>query len=128
MVVADQNDVMYAGNRRTFRFTIIDEDDPTPNTPLDLTGLTIRWALSTSASDTTPLLEKCSTVAGEIDIVGVATDGVVDVNLLAADTPQEDFGGQTFYFELEVVDATSEPVVVATGSLEIRNNIQNTAC
>lgn len=126
MAVQNVLDEMWAGNRRVQRFTITDEDQA-GSPAKDLTGLTIKWALSRIGSggefNTTPIVEKTSDNPGEIDLVGPATDGIVDVTLVEADTLT--LQGK-FYFELEVFDATPEGVVVTTGELTINRNVVNT--
>lgn len=124
MVQTGLSDAMFAGNVRELEYTIVDEDND--GAPLDVTGYRIKWAISALAADgsfsTTPVLAKDSNVLGEI-VKEDPTNGVVVVNLEPADTAA--LGGRTFYLELEVFDPFDAPVVVATGTLEIRRNVVN---
>lgn len=121
MVQTAQDDSFYANNARTLVFTITNEDeDGSP--ALDLTGLTIKWALSRVNSNgvysTTPVLEK-STSDG-ITITDAAA-GECEVQLDAADTTS--LSG-TFYQELEVFSGGSG-TVVAVGTITIKRNVVN---
>lgn len=117
-------DTMWLGNKRTFVITIGDEDDPTydpvANTPvLDLTGLTLRWALSLPGT-TEALICKVSTDTAEIEIIGSPTAGLIHVKLLKADTV--DFVAGTYQFQLEITDGAGEPVVAQEGQLTLKLN------
>jgi hypothetical protein len=121
MVVENLTDRMYAGNKRIFEYTVTDVDASPPTSPLDLTPFTLRWAMSVTDAEgnysTTPSLEK----------VPVATDapnGVCQVTVLSTDTVSLAAG--LYYFELEVVDGSSEPVTVATGVITLLANVVNT--
>lgn len=124
MVQTGLTDVMYAGNGRELEYTIVDEDNA--GAPLNITSFRIKWAISALASDgsfsTSPVLSKDSNVGTQIT-KPTPTSGVCVVTLDPADTAS--LGGRTFYMELEVFDASGIPVVVATGTLEIRRNIAN---
>ena len=125
MAVTDQAVTMYAGNLRTLRVTVTDED-VVGSPAKDLTGLTVKWALSRQDTSgnflTTPVLEKKSTTPSELTVTD-APGGEFEVYLVPADTAAL-FG--TFYWEAEVFDATPAGVVVATGTLEILRNVVNT--
>lgn len=124
MVQTDQDDEMYAGNKRVLRYTVLDEDNG--NIAFDLSSYTIKWAISRLDQNgnflTTPVLEKHSTVPGEITVSG-ADNNIASVLLVGADT--DDLSGD-FYIELEVFDVSLESVVVATGKLTINRNVVNT--
>lgn len=129
MAEINQNDEFFAGNRRTLRFTITNDDLP-DNPPFNLNGFEIKWALSRISSQTglpgtTPILEKCLS-QGEIRVVSSADNNICEVDLFKADTM--DLNGE-FYQELELfvsADVNSESVVLATGTLTINRNILNT--
>lgn len=122
MAQTNQNDTFYANNIRVLEFTLTDED---AEAPLDLTGCTVRWALSAllidGSYDTTPVLRKDSVTAGGI-VVENASAGTLRVEIEAADTA--DLSGR-YYHELEVLDAAGDPVVVSTGYLTILANVSN---
>lgn len=125
MVVTDLVDACYAGNARTLRFTVLDQDAP-GSPPKDLTGLGIRWALTRFSGGgdplSTPVLDKDTANAGQITIVD-AINGVLEVNLAEGDTTS--LLGD-YYFELEVYSTGSFSLVVATGTETIRKNVTNT--
>lgn len=129
MAKTNQNDTFYAKNTRVLEFTITDdENEDAPSAPLDLTGCTVQWALSrinsSGSYSSTPVLRKDSALLGGVVIDSDPSTGVVRVNIDPDDT--EDLVGK-FYQELEVVDSTNNPVVVATGTLTIKRNVRNTA-
>jgi hypothetical protein len=117
-------DTMWAGNKRVLAYTV-EDSDAGDGSAKDLTGLTVKWALSKMSSDgtysTTAILEKAT--GGNGITVTDAAAGELEVDLDAADT--SDLAGD-YYFELEVYDATPEGVVVATGTLTINRNVVNT--
>lgn len=126
MVVANLTDTIYAGNRRIQRFTVVDED--TAGSPaFDLTGLVVKYALARFGTNgeplkSSPLLDLSSTGA-QVTITTPAS-GIVEVELLPADTV--DLTPGDYYFELEVYNgAETEGVVVATGTLTVRTNVEN---
>lgn len=124
MAVTSQKDTMWAGNKRVQRFTVTDED-AVGSPAKDLTGFTAKWALSRFNAAgteflTTPVVTK--TTGGGGIVITDATNGILEVTLDVADTSAL-FG--TFYFELEVVDGSSNPLVVATGTLTINKNVMN---
>lgn len=119
--MAAENDqiVLYAGNKRRLRFTVLDTD----GAAYDLTGLDLRWALSKYGSSgsyaTTAEVNKTNADADEIVVV----DNLVTVILVGADTASLTPGD--YYYELELVDALSESLVIAVGDLELRANVVN---
>jgi hypothetical protein len=123
MVQTDQNDTMYAGNKRTLRFTVLDEDNN--DAPLDLTPFTIKWAMSKVNQEgqflLTPVLEKI--LGSGITITG-PDDNIAVVELLGADT--DTLNAADYYMELELFDGSNESVVVATGTMTIIANVENT--
>jgi len=122
MAVTGQTDIMWANNKRSLVFTIVDSDNG--DVALDLTGLTVKWALSRIDSSgaylTAPVLEKAT--GGSGIVLTDAPNGICTVTLDAVDTV--DLSG-IFHFELEVFDGTPEGVVVATGQLTINKNVVN---
>jgi hypothetical protein len=128
MVVKNQSDEAYVNNPHTQRFTVVDEDTG-PSTPLDLTNRVVKWGLSqidpaTGLFLTTPLVfEKSSLVGGEMTRVD-DPNGIIEVNILDADTIS--VNPADYYFELEVFDSGGlNGVVVATGTLTLIGNLVN---
>jgi len=123
MAREDQDDVFYAGNRRTLRFSIDDQDNP--GSKLNLTGLSFKWALvnkrSDGSYDVTHILQKTS-AAGGIVVTNAAT-GALEVYLLDADTLN--LSGD-YYYQLEAFDGDGNALMLATGTLTIKRNIINT--
>ena len=124
MVVENLKDRMYAGNKRIFRFTVTNPD-ASGSPALDLTPFELRWALSQSDAlgnySTTPVLEKTTTGGGIVKTD--ASNGECEVTLVSADTVALAAG--IYYFELEVVDGSSEVVTVATGTITILADVVN---
>lgn len=109
----------YLGNKRLLRNRILDRDVPTPNTPLDLTGLTVKWALSVQSGGQylrEPVLTKTATVTN-------AANGECEVLLLKADT--EALSPGDYYQEWEVWDPTNETEVVTVGEVVLLLNVDN---
>lgn len=119
MAATNDTIVVYAGNKRTLRFTVVDE----AGDAFDLTGYDVRWALSkygqSGSYGTTAEVNKHS---DNVDEITVASN-VVDVVLVGADTAALAAGD--YYHELEIVDAQDESLVVAVGDVELRNNVVN---
>lgn len=123
MATTGLTDTMYAGNKRIQRFTVVDEDAG-DGSPKDLTGLTVKWSMSTidkyGVPSTTAILDKSSAVSGVT--ITDAANGVVEVTIDPADTSAVDPG--RYYFELEIYSG-SDPVVVSTGVMTIKPNVVN---
>ena len=124
MVVENLKDRIYAGNKRILRYTIANLD-ASGSPALDLTPFELRWALSQSDAlgnySTTPVLEKTTTGGGIVKTD--ASNGECEVTLVSADTVALAAG--IYYFELEVVDGSSEVVTVATGTITILADVVN---
>ena len=122
MVKTSQDDSMYAANKRVLKYTVTDEDN---STPLDMSTYTVKWAMSRIDSEgnflTSPVLEKT-----ESDGIVISGDNseIASVTIDTADTNNTLTG--SFFTELEVTDTSSESVVVATGTLTILKNVENT--
>lgn len=115
---------MFAGNSRTLKFTVNDLDtDPTGATPKNLTGLIVQWALTRQKNgkvNPTPVVVKSSPSNG-VTITGALT-GQCEVALVEADT---DALLGDFYQELELDDGLGNTLVVATGAVLIKLNVEN---
>lgn len=125
MVSTSQNDSMYAGNKRTLRFRIKDED-AAGLPPKDISGMSARWALCRiNASGNVvkvPLLQFYTTDPTKVAVTD-GPNGVVEVYLAHDDT----FAllGD-YYHELELYIPTVFSLVVATGTLTIDLNVGDT--
>jgi hypothetical protein len=136
MAVADQAVTMYAGNYHALRWaTILDEDGEVQ----DLTGKVVKFALARFNAAGNPLREDpvldftSVGVGSQVTIPNPDPDPEtgpfpqVQVELEPVDTeelaPTKDVD---FYFELEVFEGDlSRPVVVATGTLTVKLNVEN---
>lgn len=124
MTVVNPNVDRYLGNYFVISSTIVDEDNG--GTPLNITGMTVKWALSKgslSSYGKTPVLEKKSTTAGQINIIN-AVGGQIEVIVRTTDT--ESFSTGSYYWELEITDTTNERSVVAVGTITFKRNVSNT--
>lgn len=125
MAVTDLTTSFYAGNRHVLEFTVVDQD--TSGEPaLDITGKSFQFALSkiiNGVPKDTPFLEY---ETGSGITTTDAANGEVEVEIAAADTADVKPG--TYYFELEMLAASgpADPIVVATGNIEIKLNVANT--
>lgn len=111
-----RDDSFFAGDDRTFRWTVFDSDDPATQTPVDITGYTIDFELKLNESDTVALIAK----------VGVLTDptnGIVDVVL--SDTETETLAEATYVYALRRSNAGLERLL-AFGGFHIRRAILTT--
>jgi len=126
MAVANQTDTIYAGNKRTLKFAVTDQD--TAGSPaFNLTNLIAKWTLARVGADgsvltSAPVVEKKSTTGTQITITNAA-GGLLEVYLVEVDTLT--LLGD-FYFELELFDVAGAHVVVATGTMTILPNVTNT--
>lgn len=108
----------YVGNKQLLRNTILDKDAD-PEEPLDLTGMTVKWALSKVNGKTyakEAVLNKTATITS-------AVDGECEVLLLKADT--EDIPPGTYHQEWEVYDGSNETAVVTVGDVVLLLNVDN---
>lgn len=103
---------MYAGDNITLNFTAFEEDGVTP---LNLTGLDIKYGLARSAGEA-PLFMK--TVGSGITVTNAAA-GQFSVALAPADTLK--FNGD-YYHEAKVYEA-SKPYTVFSGSISFEPTI-----
>lgn len=123
MTVTNAKETMYAGEKRIFAYAIIDRDtvgDP----PLNLTGLTVRWAISRLGANgysKQPVVKKDSAGVGGV-VITSAVGGLAEVTIMRADT--ETLLGD-FHIECEVADGSGEYEVVAVADLEILVNVDN---
>lgn len=135
MAVTDQTDTMFAGNLHEMEWAgLLDHGGPGL---LNLTGRIVKFALAKYRADdptvpkrTAPLLDfNSEDHPAQVAIVGDPLDGHVLVTLLPADTAGFANNADTdYHFELEVFEGDeSDGVVVATGKLTIKVNVDNAA-
>lgn len=113
-------DTYYENNKRTFVFSVDDEDNP--GEKKSLTNHTARFVLTTLADRDTPVLSKATggqgiTIGGDEDEEITVTVSPSDTDGLGTDN------GTQYYFEVEVFDASGDGVVVATGIHKILSNV-----
>lgn len=125
MAELNQDFSCYANNDHTLEFSVVDKDaNPSSPPALDLTGHTLKWAMSRLSSSgdfsKTPTVDK-STTGADMEIVDAAA-GTVKVTLRAADTIN--LLGD-FHHQLEDFDGGGNAVVVAEGKGTIKKNITN---
>lgn len=115
----------YANNPVKLKFEVTDKD-ASPETALDLSSFTAKWAISRISAKTgeyltSPIVEKKQS-SGGITVTDAA-NGKLEVDLDPADT--QGLSGE-FHHELEVFDGQGNGVVVAVGTLTIDKNVENT--
>lgn len=131
MVQTDQEiSPFFAGERKTLRFPVLDEDATPPTTPKVLTGVELHWGLVRQSDAgtfaTSPLLVEKSTTEGSVTTENYnSTDDRVLVQLFRADTI--DLPAGTYYWQLESEDGGGEPTMLATGTLVISSNLEESA-
>ena len=130
MASENQTASMFAGNRHILRWNNILDEDGTST--LDLTGLIVKFALARKGDSgpvvSGPILDFRSDVSAQVTIPNpIVGSAHVEVELLPVDTETLAPGATTiYYFELEVYQAAdNNPVVVATGDLTIKPNVEN---
>lgn len=122
MSAINQDAQIYANNVAILDFTVTN-NDVTPAAALDITGFTVKWAMSKIRPDgtykATPTLTK--TVGSGITIVNTSA-GTLKVRLDASDTTN--LLGD-YHHELELTDGSGDPLIVATGKLTFLRNVAN---
>lgn len=117
MAIKNPSEEMFAGNRRRFRFPVLDEDEQ----PLDMTGYSAIWSLceyEAGGKPKTPPVLRIPNDGGSIDITPAMGIVMVDV----AEGLTANLEG-VYHAELEIFDAQANSCVVATGDLHIRRNV-----
>lgn len=110
------DDSFFAGDDGEIEFTVYQADG---STELDLTDMTIEWALGTGTTDPA-LLTKSTANTGEITVVN-ATGGRFDVVLVPGDT--DTLGGKAYYHEVELTDVNGKQFTVFSGYLAIEETL-----
>ena len=133
MAVENQSAEMFANNRHLLQWAQILDQAGTASE--DLTGRIVKFSLTRKDASGNPLLTPILDFASDdaSPQVTIPTPNPVDdsgvhvqVELLPADTATLAPIASTFYFELEVFEGDgSAPVVVATGDLLIKPNVEN---
>lgn len=112
--IADNDFV--SGDDKTLRFTITD-DGTSAGTPVNITGATITFKVTSGPTSTTAIIEKST--AGGITITD-GPNGVCTVALVAADTAA--LAGD-YWYELQVVDASANTTTTTFGRLPIKGDV-----
>ena len=118
---------MYSGEVRQVEFSLTDAD-VSPEVPLDLTGLTVKWGASRVSSSgsfsTSPLFQKCSNLSSpnQITITNV-TGGQGNFTINPADTSGISSGDLRHQM---VVESADGPVLVLEGTITISRRIVQT--
>lgn len=130
MAVNDQSFEAFANNVILLEWAKVLADDGVST--LDLTGRTVKFALARLANGepirADPLLDLSSADASPQVVIPnpIAGSPHVQVQLDPADTIDLAPVSTAYYIELEVFDAGDlNPVVVATGTLTIKPNVDN---
>jgi hypothetical protein len=111
MTSVNQNFVMFSGDDKTLRFTVLDSSSAS----IDLTGASVTWMLATD--DKSASLIKKSTDSG----CGISISGCTfDVDLSPSDT---DGLTGVYYHEAQVRDSASDLSTVATGWANIKHDL-----
>lgn len=135
MVQTGQDATFYAGERKTLRFAVVDQDNS--DAPLNLATSfdEVKWAMSQKDAngnfDTVTLsVEKKSGTAqaetggNEIDFADEAgTNDAALVELIGIDT--DGLIGE-FAHQLSGFDTDGEEVILATGTITLEPNLENT--
>lgn len=127
MAKTAQDATVYQDNYWILRFTVVDEDtvgEPARN----VTNDRIYWSLARLSRDGEPLtddpiLDYDSTDDPAVVVKVTPLSGIVEVRLLAP--TNEAIRPGDYYHELEVEDASGNPVVSATGTLTVLPNVRN---
>lgn len=125
MAVENQTASFFADNRHTLKFTLTDA----AGAVLDLTGRLVTFALAGLGSKgpilSNPHVDLKLGVDAQLT-VPTPTNGIALVVLLPADTAALAPIETTYYIECEVTEGDgSTPVVVATGEVTIKPNVEN---
>ncbi len=124
MTDTNQDDEFYVNNDRVLKFMLTDDDNS--GDPLNLTGFTIVWAMSSISRkgivSSTAVLEKKT--GGEGIVITDAAGGLCEVTIDKADTAS--LAPNAYHHELEVIDGSGLCVVNAVGTLTLLLNVVNT--
>ena len=121
MTSTGQNKTVWEGEDKNIQFTV--RTQRVGGAPVDLTGSTVTWVVTTGPTSNTAIISKTS-AAGEItfDDDG-GTNNRVNIALDAVDT--QGLEGRQLYHECRVVDLAGDISIVATGNFTIKNSSIN---
>jgi hypothetical protein len=109
-----------ASEDQTFRLTVTDEVGAAE----DLTGRTLRFTVREKGAhvDPTALISKTSAVAGEIDIVPPASNGLADVTLVPGDTSS--LRPKDYLYDVWLIEGTGEQYnIISSTKFTIKQRI-----
>jgi len=120
-----QDDSMYLANKRTLQYTVGSLADEAVVEDLTPYG-DIKWTLSRISPSgqiltASPVVEK---KLSDLTLSATLVSGIVNVPLLNEDTEALQPG--TYHMELELFDVFGEAAVVATGTMTLVANVENT--
>ena len=115
MAKINQNFIHYKGDEKVITITVEDA--------LLLTGFTIKWSMSETANSSKLITKSTAATPATVTIEA----NTASLTLAAADTDYaSSIVAGTYYHEWRIWDADSKPVVVATGSIELKDVINRT--
>lgn len=116
MPTENQNIAVYPGDGRTVTFDILNQDDSLK--PLNLASSDVIWELYREPQHI-KIVTKTTVGNGGVKITS-ASEGLVQVSILGADTQNLKIGGLYKHY-LRVVNGAGQPSTVAEGNLTIKN-------
>ena len=113
MTAINQNAEIRAGDSNVLDISLFEANG---TTPLDVSGATVNWALSSIYDLSVILLRKSSVSPSEITVT-TPSSGEIQVFIEPGDT--DTLGGQPYYHEVEVVGGATT-ITVTVGQITIR--------
>ena len=117
-VVRDIAEEMFRGDGRNYEITITDEDDVV----VDITGAKIWFTLKSSydEADADAEFQLSSADASEIALTD-PVNGIAEIYISNDNT--KDLLGQTYYFDVQLVELGEQPRTVIRGSMKIKPDV-----
>ena len=109
---------LYKGDDHTFRLNVIDKS----GNPVNIQGVTLTFTVKESGEDTAILLQKSSSILGEIDFAD-ATNGLADIFIKGADTTSMSVG--LYEYDIQMNDLTGNVITLTKGHLSITQDVTN---
>ena len=117
--MSDNNEkFMFKGDSRTFRITVTDSNGSVVN----ITDGDMTFTMKSIATDIVPILQKKSTVPGEIVFVD-PTHGIAEIYILPDDT--ESLTAKSYVFDVEFITSTDKVYTVYVGTLTLQQDVTN---
>ena len=117
-VVRDVTEEMFRGDGRDYEVAITDEDD----VAVDITGAKLWFTLKSDYDDIDADAEfqLSSAVASEIALTD-PVNGIAEIYISNDNT--KDLLGQTYYFDVQLVELGEQPRTVIRGSMKIKPDV-----